>query len=557
MKGFIQCGFLFIACAGTFIVQAQSASTAYFVDEGFLAGPSTSNAGFTLSVGGTYTGGGNFGRNSPSIQLSSSTDYIQYGPWAGSADHISFLYKGQSATPGTISVQESSNGTTWTTVSGSPVTPITTGATFDASLLSTSRYIKISYTKTANNTMLDDLRIRKANKFSGSNHINILEELINGGCGTCEGYNEFVYFETGDSSLDIHYLEIVNPTMTYGAGNLAFGGDGTTGTGNNNNTNVNWILNGSLSSAQTNYTGGLNTTAGCALFVNIPASNIIPQYSKVIAFTGCCPDASYNFSGMCSSIGTYGQVYVIYADESSGCSGSGKYGNSCASNCTRFLTLFNHKTGDLSNKSFTAPASTGNGGAWDFVSNSATATGCNTFIVLPVRLTAFKAEEKNSSAQIDFTTATEENVKQFILSRSYDAVDYVPFASVRATNTRENHNYQVTDNELNRTSGIVYYRLEEEDINGITKELGVYSLPLGTSPDGTIVSGTASGIFLRTANPVKLIELYSPEGKRVFSEEIDNVPVSASIDMEFAGRGVYFLKITDPNNSSVIRKVVR
>ena len=214
------------------------------------------------------------------------------------------------------------------------------------------------------------MRIRKQSVVTAT-PLTLLLELINGQCGSCESYNEFVAFTTGTHSLSLPYFEIVNPTMTIGAGDLAMGGNGIIGTGNNNNTNVNWILHADLTSTQTNYTAQLNSTAGCTIFYDIPSNNIIPANSYVIAFTGSAPDAPYNFSGICGK--TY---YIIYADESSGCTASGKYGNTCAANCTRFMTIFNHEDGEISNKSFTTPASTSKGNSWDFVHNVEVNSDC-------------------------------------------------------------------------------------------------------------------------------------------------------------------------------------
>jgi hypothetical protein len=441
----------------------------YIVDEGFIAGPGTNNSGFTLSLSGTYTGGNDFGRNSPSVKFANNGDYIEYGPWVGEADHISFLHKAEtSASPGTYAVQESANGTVWATVTGSPVTPITTAATFDASLLSTSRYIKITYTKTADNAMLDDLRIRSINAFpSTAKPFTLLLEMINGQCGTCEGYDEFIAFITGDSALYVPYFELVNPTMTYGAGDLAMGGNGisSVGAGGNNNTNINWLLNANLTATQTNYTASLNTTAGSIIFYNIPANNTIPPNSEVIAFTGSAPNATYNFSALAGK-----HIYVIYADDASGCTGTGKYGNTCATNCTRYMTIFNHRDGEIANASFTTPASTVAGDGWNFVSSAKVSSGCNSFgSPLPIDLLSFSANcVANGTVNINWSTASETNNDYFTIEKSTDLENWDVVSTVKgAGNSNSVLNYSITDDIIPGRN--YYYRLKQTDFNGNSK----------------------------------------------------------------------------------------
>jgi len=543
---------------GTQTFIAAVVSVAYMVDEGFTAGPAALNAGFTtLTAGGVYTTGSNFGRNSPSLQFNATGQIIQYGPWAGSADEISFLYQDESGVGSTFKVEESVAGAIWTTVTNSPATTITTAATFTAPLLATSRYIRITFTKSAGNAMFDDLRIRKAGSFAGTNHINILEELINGGCGSCEGYNEFVYFETGDSALDVHFLELVNPTMTYGLGDLAMGGNGTvsTGAGGNDNTNINWILNASLTGTQTAYTSGLNTTAGCAMFTNIPASNIIPKYSKVIAFTGCCPDAPYNFSGMCASLVANGQAYVIYADEHSGCTISGKYGNTCAANCTRFLTLFNHKTGDNSNKSFTTPSPTANGDSWDFVSGTKVVTGC-AFVVLSADLIEFKAEAIDvTTSKIKFTTLSEKDVKQYTISKSLDGIKYVVIDHQTSLNRQEKTNYFSYDKINRELNPIIYYRLEEEDFNGVKKIVANCLINLKPSKE-IIINSNETGISIAMPLAAKSIELLSLDGKNIIYVEGNENELLFQINLEGVAKGFYLLRVTDINEKVIVKKII-
>jgi autotransporter-associated beta strand protein len=447
-------------------ITGSTASAAYIVDEGFTSSGSNSaalNSGFTFSGSpGIYSGGSNFGRNSPSVSFSATGQYIQYHWTSGPADHIAFLYKGETSTAGSIIVQESPDGSAWTSVGSKPVSTITTAATFDYSLLSGSRYVRIT-SGNSNNFMLDDFRIRSAGVAS-STPLSLVLEMINGECGSCEGYNEFVAFKTGSNALSVPYFELVNPTMTYGNGALAMGGNGITasGSGGNNNTNTNWILYSALTTNQTNYTSSLNTTAGCTIFHDIPSNNIIPANSNVIAFTGCQPDAPYNFSSLCGD-----SYYVIYSNECSGCTGSGKYGNTCSANCTRFMTIFNHQYGDISNKSFTTPATTKKGDSWDFIDNVGVTSNCAFgSSPLPIDLLTFTANCNTSqTVDINWSTASESNNDYYTVERSNDGETWAIVAVMPgAGNSNTKLYYSAIDSK--HYSDNTYYRLKQTDFNG-------------------------------------------------------------------------------------------
>jgi hypothetical protein len=533
------------------LLYGQSASTAYIVDEGFTGAGTAVNAGFTISVGGSYTGGGDFGRNSPSLKFSATGDYIEYD-WhvAGTvADHISFVCGGLSGAGSTFDVQESSNGTTWTTVSGSPATVSTTASTFDAPLLATSRYVKVTFTLGATTAYFDDFRVRKAG-VAPVTSMNLEYELINshsGGtaCGNCEGYNEFVVLETGSDPLDIHYFELVNPTMVYGAGDLAMGGNGTVGTGNNNNTNINWILNGNLTATQTNYTASLNTACGCTAFVNIPASNIIPANSKVIAFTGSAPDGAYTITGLAGKT-----VYVIYSDDASGCTTSGKYGNTCASNCTRYLTVFNHTDGDISNKHFTTPASTVAGDMWDFSTGALISLGCS-LTILPIDLLSFNAAYNSYGNVVDlnWSTASETDNKLFTVQKSTDGKDWSDVISVPgAGNSTENHYYDAVDE--NPTEGITYYRLMQTDNNGMYKFSNPITINVAIQTKNIVLAPSPAGNYTEVTfnSPLQgnaILSVYDWTGKLLENEQVNmsSKTTSARLNLSNYSNGMYFVVV--------------
>lgn len=425
----------------------------YFLDEHFNSAPAVP-AGLTGSGGAfsSVSGTSNYGRNSPAIEFVNNGQILQYGPWASAADQISFFHKALTGGGSTLLVQESADGLSWTIVT--TVNTITTAATCAASLLSSSRYIRITLTLVpACYVIVDDLRIRKLTALCDA-PVKILQLLINGSCASCEGSNEFVYFQTGGNPLDVRYMELVSQTVS--AGGCAYGGNGS-----GDNLNTNWVLSGAYSVLQNNYIANLNLWAGCpGVFVPVPPGNVIPSDSKVIAFTGATPDATYNFGSICS----VGTIYVVFANQVH-C--GGKYANSsCALNCTRYLTLFNHLTGCVDNEQYMANSvntTAGNGYIFAGSNIGYTSTATCTFLVLSSKLKSFIGHQNVSGIDLEWTTLMEENMNDYDVERSSDGKNFQAIAKVNSINAQAEWSYTFIDNspEIGRN----YYRLKMNDWN--------------------------------------------------------------------------------------------
>jgi hypothetical protein len=451
---------LILLVLGLHVVRGQ----VYILDEQFNSAPAVP-ASLTGSGGsfGSVSGSSNYGRNAPALTLNTTGQKLQYGPWFSPADHASFYHKGTSSAGSQMLVEESEDGLTWTIVDN--VTAITTAATWDGDLLPSSRHLRITFTLNgACNVYLDDLRIRNATNACDEN-IQLLQVLINGGCGSCEGSEEFIYFDTRGNSMNIQYFELVSQTVPTG-GN-SYGGNGPI-----NNLNTNWVLSANYSALQTNYIANLNLWAGCpGVFVPVPASNVIPAHARVIAFTGATPTATYNMSGICD-IGT---IYVIFADQTN-C--GGKYANSsCSANCERFITLFNHQTGCIDNQEYQAnPSNTSAGNGYIFVEPNIgyTSTATCSFLILSVRFGSFTATLENENVFLHWTTLEEERVSHFEIERSQDGYYFETIGNTSCANNPTGTSYSFNDNKP--LSGYSYYRIKAINWDGIPDYTGLAAI---------------------------------------------------------------------------------
>jgi Secretion system C-terminal sorting domain len=90
--------------------------------------------------------------------------------------------------------------------------------------------------------------------------------------------------------------------------------------------------------------------------------------------------------------------------------------------------------------------------------------------VLPVKLISFTASLYNNKAELNWKTATEENVNYFVVEKSFDGINFNDAGMAFAIgNTSSENKYSMNDNLVNVTSPVVYYRLRSVDNDGKTQ----------------------------------------------------------------------------------------
>ena len=85
---------------------------------------------------------------------------------------------------------------------------------------------------------------------------------------------------------------------------------------------------------------------------------------------------------------------------------------------------------------------------------------------LPLTFTGLKAWQQNTAVNINWNTATENNMKDYEVEKSTNGFDYQSIATVKANNLPVN-NYSYTD--AYPATGANYYRVVSTDLNGLSK----------------------------------------------------------------------------------------
>jgi Secretion system C-terminal sorting domain len=191
----------------------------------------------------------------------------------------------------------------------------------------------------------------------------------------------------------------------------------------------------------------------------------------------------------------------------------------------------------------------------------------STGIILPVTLTDYKATLSNdhSSVTIDWTTATEENSKYFILQRSADGHQFSDLDTIAAANLALGHVYSTIDQTP--LEGNNFYRLSQVDNDGKTTLFGVLEVTVSAAT-------AAASAFHLAPNPARNtinLELINPElgtlqvrlsdaqGKimRVWRFSKQQLDWDQALDISNIPPGNYFITVEGGNTIKEVKQFIK
>jgi len=173
---------------------------------------------------------------------------------------------------------------------------------------------------------------------------------------------------------------------------------------------------------------------------------------------------------------------------------------------------------------------------------------------LPVKIAAINAVAQNKTVEVNWQTASEENVNEFVLERSSDGVEFSAIGTVKSLGKGEN-SYQLID--LSPLDGANYYRLRIINKDGNTSyskvvnvQFSVNSNQLSVYPNPSKDKVTING------NHIVEVRLIDNSGRNLqlqFYNDASN-PV---IDINKLAVGVYYIRITTKDGGSKIVNIIK
>ncbi|MCF8253366.1 MAG: T9SS type A sorting domain-containing protein [Bacteroidia bacterium] len=187
---------------------------------------------------------------------------------------------------------------------------------------------------------------------------------------------------------------------------------------------------------------------------------------------------------------------------------------------------------------------------------------------LPVTYAYFKGAKSESGVTLNWATVTESNSSHFILERSLNGKDFNSISKVKAAgNSSKFLLYNYLDKEaLSLNSKVIYYRLNQVDMDGKQEYSPVIQISLDELNDITILSVQPNPFqnnLTLTFNSNKemgmKVELLNINGQIMVSKEIRTEAGQQNFNLDETGilpSGLYFVRI-EYNGQSEIIKVIK
>lgn len=183
---------------------------------------------------------------------------------------------------------------------------------------------------------------------------------------------------------------------------------------------------------------------------------------------------------------------------------------------------------------------------------------------LPIELTAFNANCSEIGTTINWQTASEHHSATFEVEKSRDGVNWFFFELIQAAgNSTTLLDYSVVDSE--KATDVVYYRLNQIDLNGESKIYGPISANCFETNDFTATvfpNPTTEIVTVEMNNPIAQtvsIQICGTDGKAIVqtTNQLEIGTTQIPLSVESLKAGVYTLKLVGINKLETIKLIVQ
>lgn len=178
--------------------------------------------------------------------------------------------------------------------------------------------------------------------------------------------------------------------------------------------------------------------------------------------------------------------------------------------------------------------------------------------VLPVNLIQYVAKAANNFVRLEWITATKQDNKEYLISRSADGIFFTELGRVPgkgSTSARSTYHFH----DINPLNGSNYYKLEQIDYKGKVKELGIRFLAF-SFPDSIFTlypNPTPNRITVHFGDKkVTAISLNDLNGHILQQVPVKARDSTATLSLEDYPAGMYIVTLTC-KNSIEIKKVIK
>jgi hypothetical protein len=192
---------------------------------------------------------------------------------------------------------------------------------------------------------------------------------------------------------------------------------------------------------------------------------------------------------------------------------------------TTLVDMKNENNGTLSNFSLT-------GGTSNFVMQNAT---------LPVDWLSFTAKEQNEKVRLEWSTAAEQNTKEFIVQHSVNGNDWKNIARVPAAGNSNNvAHYSYV--HIFPNDGLNYYSIKQTDLDGRSSVSEIRLITLMGRDDSFVIlkNPAENGKIDVKVKRSGVLLLYGIDGRLYYRKQVAAGIIGLSV--KELTKGIYFLK---------------
>ncbi len=299
-------------------------------------------------------------------------------------------------------------------------------------------------------------------------------------------------------------------------------------------------------SSNTSGTYTADTPANLSIFCGSIENNSWYQ------FTASTTTETFNFTSVtgCTS-GIQAEVYDVATDA-----------NGCCTNFTSMSNCWNPSTATTGTVTATG-LTVGNtymlmvdgfgGDVCDFTVSNWTGIG-----ILPVTFGKLDGLAMTNKNNLHWSTITETNNHHFNILRSLDGISFEKIGEkAGAGSSVKEINYQFEDRDIQQE--IMYYQIEQIDFDGESTKSEVIAISRKGVVKDILLSPNPvrEHLFIQTSEHTSaIIEIQNMNGRIVLTKEISNAN-SIVINTNHLQKGIYFVRMTDDNNKTIIKKFIK
>ncbi len=182
-------------------------------------------------------------------------------------------------------------------------------------------------------------------------------------------------------------------------------------------------------------------------------------------------------------------------------------------------------------------------------------------VTLPVSLVNFTASLDNKAVDLNWTSTTEINTKNYTIQRSYTGLQFQNIGSVNAAgNSSKKLSYQFTDADaLSTNTNKIYYRLQITDNDGKVSVSSIAAVNISSNGNLLVLypNPVKDNLVLISKNNTgkATIRISNANGKVVLTKQLENVQAENQNKINVAAlpKGVYYLEFLSDNSKQTTR----